>query len=115
MCVSVSVCVCLTGDGELCGPSHQEASKLDLAGVVPDIVLLHLLDGQDVSLLDDAGAPLLGTALLQKQTHLKFVTCYYTPERVLHKQTLDWDAKQNRTRVTVRIAYLWTDTDTFNQ
>lgn len=50
---------------KFCGPSHHETSKLDFTGVIPNVILLYFLEGQDISLLDDAGRPLLWTTLLK--------------------------------------------------
>lgn len=54
----------LTSHGQFSCPPHHKSPKLDFTGVIPNVVFFHLLDGQNVSFLDDAGPPLLWIALL---------------------------------------------------
>ena len=56
--------ILLTSNREFSRSSDDKATKLDFAGIIPNVIFFHLLDGQNVSLLDDAGPPLLWTAFL---------------------------------------------------
>lgn len=66
-----------TGYCEFGRPSDHKATKLDLAGVIPNVIFLYLLDRQNISLLDDAGTPLLGAALLHIREGQRQDKTYY--------------------------------------
>lgn len=63
----------LTGYCEFCRPSDNKTTKLDFTGVIPNIVFLYFLNGQDVSLLNYTGPPLFWMAFLlsEKYRHVK--------------------------------------------
>lgn len=54
----------LTSYCEFSRPSDDKATKLDFTGIIPNIVFLYFLNGQDVPLLKYTGPPLLWMALL---------------------------------------------------
>lgn len=48
-------------------PPHQEASEKQLTGVVADVILPHVLNGEQVCGLEHAASPLLHITLLHTE------------------------------------------------